>query len=92
MTKLRFPAALPAIFVGLRTSAGLSVVGALVGDYFFQRGTQGIGGLLQKYSLKLWTADLFGAILVAAALGVFMFLLFGILSKLAVGRWYVANE
>jgi NitT/TauT family transport system permease protein len=88
LTKLMFPAALPSIFVGLRTSAGLSVVGAIVGDFFFQRGTPGVGALLQTYARMLDYTSLFAAIFVAALLGVAMFGLFGLLSKLAVGRWY----
>jgi len=88
LTKLMFPAALPSIFVGLRTSAGLSVVGAIVGDFFFQRGTPGIGALLQTYARMLEYPSLFAAIFVAALLGVVMFGLFGLISKLAVGRWY----
>ena len=35
MRKLMFPSALPAVFAGLRISAGLSVIGAIVGDFFF---------------------------------------------------------
>src|SRR5690606_29736727 len=38
LRKLMFPAAMPAIFAGLRISAGLSVIGAIVGDFFFGRG------------------------------------------------------
>jgi NitT/TauT family transport system permease protein len=88
LAKLMFPAALPAIFVGLRTSAGLAVVGAIVGDFFFQRGTPGLGSLLQVYARVLNYPALFAAIFVAALLGVLVFGLFGVLSKLAVGRWY----
>lgn len=88
LAKLMLPAALPAIFVGLRTSAGLAVVGAIVGDFFFQRGTPGLGSLLQVYTRVLNTPALFAAIFVASALGVAVFGLFGVLSKLAVGRWY----
>ncbi len=43
LRKLQLPAAMPSIFVGLRTSAGLAVIGAIVGDQFFQRGTPGLG-------------------------------------------------
>lgn len=88
LAKLMFPAALPAIFVGLRTSAGLAVVGAIVGDFFFQRGTPGLGSLLQVYTRVLNTPALFAAIFVASLLGVLVFGLFGVTSKLAVGRWY----
>lgn len=90
LAKLTFPAALPSIFVGLRTSAGLAVVGAIVGDFFFQRGTPGVGSLLQTYARVLDYPSLFAAIFVAALLGVAMFGLFGLIAKLAVGRWYEA--
>lgn len=92
LTKLTFPAALPAIFVGLRTSAGLSVVGAIVGDFFFQRGTPGLGATLSTYTRMLDTPALFAAIFVAAGLGVVVFALFGLVARLAVGRWYESSR
>jgi len=46
--KLQFPAAVPSIFTGLRNAAGLAVIGAIVGDFFFQQGSPGIGGLLRN--------------------------------------------
>lgn len=88
LAKLTFPAALPSVFVGLRTSAGLAVVGAIVGDFFFQRGTPGLGALLQTYARTLDYSYLFAAIFVAAGLGIAVFALFGLLSRLVVGRWY----
>lgn len=88
LTKLQLPAALPAIFAGTRISAGLSVVGALVGDYFFRRGTPGLGALINLYQSRLQSAELFAAIGVACLFGVVVFLGFGLLGKLAVGRWY----
>lgn len=88
LTKLTLPAALPSMFVGMRTSAGLSVVGAIVGDYFFRRGEPGIGSLIANYQSRLQSAELFAAILAACLLGVALFVFFGWLSKAAVGRWY----
>jgi NitT/TauT family transport system permease protein len=88
LTKLELPAATPAIFAGMRISAGLSVVGAIVGDFFFQRGTPGIGALIAKYGARLNSAELFASILVASLFGVVIFLLFGWLGKRAVGKWY----
>lgn len=90
LTKLTLPAALPSIFVGMRTSAGLSVIGAIVGDYFFRRGEPGIGSLISNYQSRLQSAELFAAILAACLLGVVIFAFFGWLSKVAVGRWYEA--
>jgi len=88
LTKLQFPAALPAIFAGLRISAGLAVVGAIVGDFFFRRGTPGLGSLMSVYQSRLQAAELFTAIIVAALFGVVVFWLFGVLRGLAVGGWY----
>jgi NitT/TauT family transport system permease protein len=88
LRKLQFPAALPAIFVGLRTSAGLSVVGAIVGDQLFQRGQTGLGALIQLDNSRILGPQLWAAILTAAALGVAIFVLFGLLGRLAVGRWH----
>lgn len=88
LRKLELPAALPAIFAGMRISAGLSVVGAIVGEFFFQRGTPGIGSLINKYSARLLSEELFASVLVASLLGVAIFLFFGWLGKRAVGKWY----
>ncbi|HEY0249641.1 MAG TPA: ABC transporter permease subunit [Gryllotalpicola sp.] len=91
LMKLQIPAALPSIFVGLRTSAGLAVVGAIVGDQFFQRGTPGLGVLIQVTASRLLGPELYATIIIASLLGVVVFLLFGLLGRLAVGRWYDFN-
>ena len=88
LTKLQFPAALPAVFVGLRTAAGLAVIGAIVGDQFFQRGTPGLGVLIQVSNARLNGPGTYAAILTASLLGVAVFLLFGLLGRLAIGRWF----
>ncbi|MCS5718953.1 ABC transporter permease [Herbiconiux sp. CPCC 205763] len=88
LSKLEFPAALPAIFAGMRISAGLAVVGAIVGDFFFRRGEPGLGSLLSTYTARLRSAELFATIFVAALLGVAIFALFGWIGKRVVGRWY----
>ena len=62
-----FPAALPAIFTGLRISAGLSVIGAIVGDFFFGQGDTGIGQELRKYANNLDGEELFTAVIMACA-------------------------
>jgi NitT/TauT family transport system permease protein len=86
--KLQLPAALPAIFAGLRISAGLSVVGAVVGDFFFRRGDPGIGTLISNFQASLEAEPLFATILLASLFGVLIFLVFSGLGRLAVGKWY----
>ena len=88
LRKLQLPAALPSIFVGLRTSAGLSVIGAIVGDQLFQRGSAGLGELIEVDNSRLLGPQMYAAILTASALGVAIFLFFGLLGRLAVGRWH----
>jgi NitT/TauT family transport system permease protein len=88
LTKLQFPAAAPAVFAGLRISAGLSVIGALVGDFFFQQGSPGLGALINQYQQTVASAQLFAAIVVASLFGVLVFLFFGRLAKVAIGSWY----
>ncbi|MCW2584451.1 MAG: transporter, permease protein [Klenkia sp.] len=88
LLKLELPAAMPAIFAGFRISAGLSVVGAIVGDLFFKQGDPGLGILLDNFRARLQGQELFLTIIITAALGFAVFGLFGWLAKVAVGRWY----
>jgi ABC-type nitrate/sulfonate/bicarbonate transport system permease component len=67
--QLQLPAALPAIADGLRLSAPVSVVGAIIGEWFAAE--NGLGPLLvnamQNYQIDLlWSAALIGALISAA--------------------------
>jgi NitT/TauT family transport system permease protein len=86
--KLELPAALPAIFTGLRISAGLSVIGAIVGDFFFKQGDPGIGILIDLYRARLESERLFAAVICSSLLGVVVFWCFGYLARRVVGRWH----
>lgn len=88
LRKLEFPAAMPAIFAGVRISAGLAVVGAIVGDFFFKQGDPGIGILIDNYRSRLQSPQLFASILLASALGVVVFAFFSWLSRRIVGSWH----
>jgi NitT/TauT family transport system permease protein len=88
LRKLQFPAAMPSIFLGLRNAAGLSVIGAIVGDQFFQRGTPGLGVLIQVATSRVNGPGTFAAIITASLLGVAVFLFFGWLARAVVGKWY----
>ena len=88
LRKLMFPAALPAVFAGLRISAGLSVIGAIVGDFFFGRGEVGIGQLLRRYANNLNGEELLAAVMMSSALGIVVFWTFGWLQNLIIGKWH----
>lgn len=86
--KLQLPAALPSIFTGLRISAGLAVIGAIVGDFFFKQGAPGIGILIDLYRSRLQAEQMFGAIILSSLLGVVVFWFFGFLAHRVVGSWH----
>lgn len=87
LIKLQLPAALPAIFTGLRISAGASVIGAIVGDFFFQQGQPGIGQLIYVYPKRLQSEQLVGAVILACLFGLAVFWFFGALAR-RVTAWH----
>ncbi len=92
LRKLMFPAASPAIFAGLRISAGLSVIGAIVGDFFFAKGDAGIGQSLRRYASQLDGELLLASVIMSSALGIVVFWTFGWLQKLVIGKWHDAGN
>jgi len=88
LRKLMIPAALPSFFIGLRTSAGLSVIGAIVGDFYFLQGQPGIGALINSYSSQLQSDQLFAAVILCSLLGVVAFTVVGLLSRRVIGKWH----
>ena len=92
LRKLMFPAALPAVFAGLRISAGLSVIGAVVGDFFFGQGEAGIGQLLKKYAVQLDGEQLLASVIMTALLGVVVFWTFGWLQTRVIGKWHESTS
>ncbi len=63
--RLQFPAAMPAIFTGFRISAGLSVVGAVVGEQFFREGDKpGIGVVVEQFRQKARFPQVYGGLIV----------------------------
>jgi NitT/TauT family transport system permease protein len=91
LVKLQLPSALPAIFTGLRISAGLSVVGAIVGDYFFRQGTPGLGRLIDVYRSRLEAEQMLAAVILGAGFGIAVFTLFTLLAR-RVAAWHQSTQ
>jgi NitT/TauT family transport system permease protein len=83
MFKLRLPNAIPYALSGLRVASGLSVVGAIVGEYVAGVGGAqgGLGYLLSVAAAQLNTPYLVAAALSGAALGL---IFFGIVSLVGI--------
>ncbi len=88
---LRAWAALPAVFSGLRTAAGLAVIGAIVGEFVGSNGsppTLGHTVLYASRSARLEQA--FAAIVLAGALALALGLCLSWAERRLIARWYGA--
>jgi NitT/TauT family transport system permease protein len=92
LSKLQLPAAMPAMFTGFRISAGLSVIGAVVGDFFFAKGQPGLGRRLNDYFLNNQPSRMTTCAILAALLGILFFVTFGWISNKAVGHWHESSR
>lgn len=88
--KLRFPGALPHIFAGLRISAGLSVIGAIVGEFIIGSGGEqgGLGVKVIFAQIRLQTNLLFAEVLAATLLGFAFFVLVSWIGSLLLRSWH----
>lgn len=69
--KLRFPHALPQIFVGLKVAMPLAVIGAVIGE--FAGGRSGLGFTINQASGSGDTAQAFAAIAILSAMSIVLF-------------------
>jgi NitT/TauT family transport system permease protein len=90
--KLELPHSAPQIATGLRIACGLSVIGAIVGEFVagFSDGSPGLGIVVMTAYRQLRTDLLFAAVGCSALLGVAIFGLVAGVSHLALRRWYTA--
>jgi NitT/TauT family transport system permease protein len=91
LRKLRLPHSLPYLFVGIRISSGLAVIGAITGELFAGSSRVGQGGL--GYSIlyamaQLQTDVLFALVIAATALGFSFFFLATFLNWLLLHKWH----
>lgn len=68
LTQLRLPAAIPFLWVGLRTASGLAVIGALVGEFV---AGGGLGGWIDSARTQQRVDLVFGSVLLSTLLGWF---------------------
>jgi ABC-type nitrate/sulfonate/bicarbonate transport system permease component len=87
--KLRWPAALPSFFTGLRIAATYGVIGAVFGEYV--GAYEGLGIWMQLSQNAFRTDLVFGAILLSAALSVALFGLVAAAERLVI-PWYRASR
>ena len=80
--KLRWPAALPSLFTGLRISVVYAVIGAIFGEYV--GATQGLGIWMQLSQNSFRTDLVFGAILLTAIVSLALYAAVGVIERVVV--------
>ena len=86
---LRLPAALPHILAGLRTAGGLSVIGAVVGDFVGSNGQPpSLGYIVLKAAASADVARSFAAVVVSAILALALFASTRALERYTIGAWH----
>jgi NitT/TauT family transport system permease protein len=93
--KLRLPNAMPNLFVGIRISAGISVIGAITGELFAGSSRVGEGGLgysILYASNQLETDYLFALVFAATVLGFLFFFTGMFLEWYFLHNWHESNR
>lgn len=89
LLKLQLPASVPYIIAGAKISAGMAVIGAIVGEFFLGFGATrfGLGYLIMQASTQMKTAELFAAVFASTLLGVVVFIAVQMTGNRLLKRW-----
>lgn len=90
LVKLRIPFAVSHLVLGVRVSAGLAVIGAIVGEFFVGMGSAGyagLGTLLTAWQNLVRTDALIAVVFASTLLGLLVLGLVNFVARVLLGRW-----
>ncbi len=90
LVKLQIPSAMQGLVDGLRVSAGLAVIGAVVGEFFVgpgMDGAPGLGSLMTVWQTRARTDALIAAVLASTLLGLIILVGTNTLARLLLKPW-----
>lgn len=89
LLKLRIPSAVPQLILGLRVSSGLSVIGAIVAEFFVGNSGEydGLGTVMTARQAQLRTPELMAALIACTLLGILLFAAVNLLGATVLRRW-----
>ncbi len=87
--KVRFPNALPALFVGMKVAISFALVGAIVGE--FVGGSAGLGYVILVAQGQFDTVRVFAALVVLGLIGTLLFYAVEFAERLAI-PWHVSQR
>jgi ABC-type nitrate/sulfonate/bicarbonate transport system permease component len=84
--KVQVPTSLPFLFSGLRVAMAVSVIGAVIGEWVGS--SRGLGYLMIRSKPQFLTERVFAAVVALSVMGVALFVLVGVIEKLAIPWWH----
>jgi NitT/TauT family transport system permease protein len=91
---LLMPSALPYFLAGLKISGGLALIGAVVAEFAAGAAGRetGLASRILEASFRTDIPRMYAALLLVAATGIAIYLLFNLLSRLLLGRWHATES
>ncbi|HEX7156117.1 MAG TPA: ABC transporter permease [Burkholderiaceae bacterium] len=91
---LLVPSALPYFIAGLKISGGLALIGAVVAEFAAGAAGRetGLASRILEASFRTEIPKMYAALLLVAATGVAIFVVFSALSKALLGHWHAAER
>ena len=89
LIRLQVPTAVPFLVLGIKTSSGLAVIGAIVAEFFVGNGTEydGLGTLMTHWQGFVRTDALIAAVFASTLLGLLLFGAVDLFARTALRRW-----
>lgn len=88
LVKAGIPSALPSLFAGIRISASLAVIGAIVSELFFVSGDGGLGQMLVNSKIDFLYEQMYAALVASAVMSISVYLFFGWLGDKLFSHWH----
>lgn len=84
--KVQLPSSMPFLFSGVKVAIAVSVIGAVIGEWVGSSG--GLGYLMIRSKPQFLTERVFAAIAILSAMGIGLFVLVGLIERLAIPWWH----
>ena len=84
--KIRVPSSMPFLFSGTKIAIAVSVIGAVIGEWVGS--SEGLGYLMIRSKPQFLTERVFAAIAILSLMGVTLFILVGVVEKIAIPWWH----
>jgi NitT/TauT family transport system permease protein len=94
LSLLLIPSALPYFLAGLKIAGGLSLIGAVVAEFTAGAAGRetGLASRILEASFRTEIPKMFAALALVSLTGIAIFLLFGLLTRLLIGRWHESGR